>query len=235
MNGLGLPKADPNMDCKKILDNIQKAVYPVLKPYGFKKHGRTFHRFVSGDISQVINFQLGQAHMGQTHLLFVNVGIRVPECVLRSFDPEPNPKKYYHEYECNIRSRLGTVEGKKVSCYSFFMYLDMVEADIIRQIRDYVLPAFEELSSREAILEKRRAYPNMDTLHSHLILLEEAMIYGRWGQLDKAVETLNLYYHQFTTGQLAQKDPGTIRRHAAIIRELAEKLNIELTDIGADQ
>ena len=202
MSGFGIPKIDPNMDCKKILDKIEKSVYVFLKPYGFTKHGRTLHRFVSGDISQVINFQLGQAILGYSHLLYVNVGIRVPECMLRSFEPEPELKKYYHEYDCNIRSRLGTVEGKKESCYSFFMYLDMVEADIIRQIRDYVLPAFMELNSRDAILEKRRAYPNMDTLNSHLILLEEAMIYGRRGQLDKAAETLNLYYHLLTTDQM---------------------------------
>lgn len=226
MSGLGLPKADPNMDCKKILDNIQKAVYPVLKPYGFKKHGRTFHRFVSGDISQVINFQLGQAHMGQTHLLYVNVGIRVPECMLRSFEPEAELKKYYHEYDCNIRSRLGTVEGKKESCYSFFMYLDMVEADIIRQIRDVVLPAFEELNSREAILEKRRAYPNMDVFNRQLILLEESMIYGRWGQIEKASELFNQHY----ADAMASGKQHIINGHCRCLRELAQKLNIELLD-----
>ena len=226
VSGLGLPKADPNMDCKKILDDIQKAVYPILKPYGFKKHGRTFHRFVSGDISQVINFQLGRAHMGETHLLFVNVGIRVPECMLRSFEPEPELKKYYHEYECNIRSRLGTVEGKKESCYSFFMYLDMVEADIIRQIRDYVLPAFEELNSRDAILERRSAYPNMDTLNRHLILLEEAMIYGRRGQMDKAAELFNQHY----TDAMASNKPYIINGHCRYLRELAQNLNIKILD-----
>lgn len=230
MSGLGLPKADPNMDCKRILDKIEKSVYLFLKPYGFTKHGRTLHRFVSGDISQVISFQLGPSHLGQTHLLYVNVGIRVPECMLRNFEPEPELKKYYHEYDCNLRTRLGTVEGKKESCYSFFMHLDMIEADIIRQIRDFVLPAFEELNSREAILEKRRAYPNMDMLNRHLILLEEAMIYGRWGQMDKASELLNLYYHRFTTGQLAQKDRRAIARHAAYIHELAQNLNLEIME-----
>ena len=231
MNGAAPQKDDPKIDCKKILDDIQKVVYPILKPYGFKKHGRTFHRFVSGDISQVINFQLGQSYLGYTHLLSVNVGIRVPECMTRSFEPEMELKKYYPEYACNMRSRLGAVEGKSESVYNLYTDLSQIEADIIRQIRDYVLPAFEELNSREAILEKRRAYPNMDTLNSHLILLEEAMIYGRWGQLKKAAETLNLYYHLFTTAQLAQKDRRAIQGHARYIRELAEKLNIAITDV----
>ncbi len=226
MSGLGLPKMDPNMDCKKILDDIQKTVYPILKPYGFRKHGRTFHRFVSGDISQVINFQLGQSHLGHTHLLSVNVGIRVPECMTRSFGPEPNLKAYYREYDCNIRSRLGTVEGKEESCYSFFMYLDMVKEDIIRQIRDTVLPAFEELNSREAILEKRRAYPNMDTLNRHLILLEEAMIYGRWGQMEKASALFNEHY----ANGIATDKPWIVNGHCRYLRELAEQLNIEIKE-----
>lgn len=223
---IGFPKADPNMDCQKILDDIQKDVYALLKPYGFKKHGRTFHRFVSGDISQVINFQLGQSHMGQTHLLFVNVGIRVPECMNRAFAPDEVLKKYYRESECNIRSRLGTVEGKKESCYNFFMDLDQVKADIIRQIRDFVLPAFDELISREVILEKRREYPNMDTLNRHLILLEEAMIYGRWGQLDKAAELFNEHY----SNAMATKKPWIVNGHCRYLRELAQQLNIEIAE-----
>lgn len=38
------------------VDIIEKMVYDVLKPLGFKKYGRTLHRFVDGDISQVVNF-----------------------------------------------------------------------------------------------------------------------------------------------------------------------------------
>lgn len=223
---LGLPKADPEMDCKKILDDIQKEVYPFLKPYGFKKHGRTFHRFVSGDISQVVNFQLGQAHLGETHLLSVNVGIRIPECMNRIFEPDTTQKKYYHEYDCNIRTRLGTVEGREEACYSFFMNLDMVKADIIRQMQAFVIPAFEELNSREAILEKRRAYPNMDTHNNHLILLEEAMIYGRWGQLDQAARLFNEHY----ANSLASKQNWIVNGHCRYLRELAQKLNIEIAE-----
>lgn len=38
------------------LDQIEASVYKRLKKEEFRKHGRTLHRFVSGDISQVINF-----------------------------------------------------------------------------------------------------------------------------------------------------------------------------------
>ena len=43
----------------QIVDEIEAAVLEHVKPYGFKKHGRTLHRFVSQDISQVIHFQSG--------------------------------------------------------------------------------------------------------------------------------------------------------------------------------
>lgn len=41
----------------QIVDDIEAAVYAHIRPYGFRKYGRTLHRFVSGDISQVIHFQ----------------------------------------------------------------------------------------------------------------------------------------------------------------------------------
>ena len=43
----------------QIVDEIEAAVYTHVKTYGFKKYGRTLHRFVSEDISQVIHFQSG--------------------------------------------------------------------------------------------------------------------------------------------------------------------------------
>ena len=75
-----------------VLDEIENAVYKELKPHGFRRYGRTLHRFVPGDISQVIHFQLGEARRGENHLLYVNVGIRVPECVERSFAAELEQK-----------------------------------------------------------------------------------------------------------------------------------------------
>lgn len=225
---LGIRKIDPALDTSKVLDTIEKAVHAVVKPYGFRKHGRTLHRFVSGDISQVIHFQTGQAYRGETHLLFVNVGIRVPECMTRSFAPEAAPKKYYHEYECNIRSCLGEIEGKKESCYDLRHPADAITADIIRQIQTLVIPAFEALRSRDAILSKRRDYPRFDLMNDHLILLEEAMIYGRWGDTEKAARTFNLYYQLFGSGQLAQKDRRAIQGHLRYLDALAAELGIEI-------
>lgn len=201
-----------------VLDEIVNAVYEELKPLGFHKYGRTLHRFVSGDISQVINFQLGEARRGENHLLYVNVGIRVPECQEHSFAAELEQKKYYHEYECNIRSRLGTVKGREEACYDLRKSAEKIQVDILWQINEVVLPAFGALTSRDGILCHRREYPRFDMLNDHLILLEEAMIYGRRGDRDKAAELFRQHYVQSREN----------RNHQDYLRRLAQELNIQL-------
>ena len=215
VNTLGTPES---------IDIIENAVYAELKPLGFRKHGRTLHRFVDGDISQVINFQCGQSYREETHLMWVNIGIRVPECFLRSFSPDENPKKYYRESECNIRSRLGKVKGKKVTTYNLHGSIDEITADILGQIKEYVLPTFDVLKDRTSILEKRREYRNFDTLHYNTILLQEAMIYGRMGDLDKASELFNLYYLK------CKKRTNPNKGHLDILEKLADELKITLKD-----
>ena len=185
----------PLVDSTAILNGIQREVHKVLKPLGFTKHGRTEHRFVSGDISQVINFQLGQAYLGETHLLSVNIGIRVPECMEYRLEIIPDKKKYYPEHECNLRSRLGEVEGKKESVYDLRKPAEPIIADILRQINDFVLPAFAVLNSREAILAHRREYPNLDRHFAHLILREEAIMLKAMGHLDAASEKFGAFLH----------------------------------------
>ena len=110
-------KKKTEINTTQIVDEIEAAVYEHIKPYGFKKHGRTLHRFVSEDISQVIHFQSGMPSHGMSGLLCVNLGIRIPECSERTFQPQAEKKKYYHEYECTIRSRLGSVSGKNETWY----------------------------------------------------------------------------------------------------------------------
>lgn len=200
------------------LDEIESMVYSELKPHGFRRYGRILHRFVSGDISEVIHFQLGEARRGENHLLYVNVGIRVPECVERSFAAELEQKKYYHEYECNIRSRLGEVEGREEACYDLRKSAEKIQADILRQINETVLPAFDVLDSRDGILCHRREYPQLDTLNDHLILLEEAMIYGRRGDRDKAAELLRQHYARSREN----------RNHLDYLDRLAKELEIQL-------
>ena len=135
-------KKKTEINTTQIVDKIELAVYTYVKPYGFKKHGRTLHRFVSEDISQVIHFQSGMHTHGMGGLLCVNLGIRIPECSERVFYPKIEKKKYYHEYECTIRSRLGSVSGKNETWYDLHKKTDKIAKSIITEIDQYVLPAY---------------------------------------------------------------------------------------------
>jgi len=184
---------DVYVDSTGAIDQIENCVFQYIKQHGFKKHGRTLHRFVNEDISQVVHFQCGQAYSSQTHLMWVNLGIRVPESYERAFFPS-SLKKYYNEYECNIRSRLGSINGKNAKTFDLTKTIGDITEEILYDIEHKVVPVFDILSSREAILEHRRNYPDFDTVSNHLILLEESMIYGHLGDIDQAKRIFDQYY-----------------------------------------
>ncbi len=194
------------------VDIIENLVYEELKPLGFRKFGRTLHRFVSGDISQVINFQVGLACRGLTDIMWVNTGIRVPECDKRDLE-ENQQKKYYHEYECTIRSRLGTVSGKSATDFSLKDSPLKLATVIIEEIRKYVIPAFDVLCDRESILKHRRDYPNLDSLA--YIEIDEVMIYLKMGNKEKAKELFEENYQK-----------QTLKNHIKYLDELAFKLKL---------
>ncbi|MBQ4131954.1 MAG: DUF4304 domain-containing protein [Clostridia bacterium] len=176
------------------VDVIEKIVYDYLRPLGFRKHGRTLHRFVDGDISQVVNFQNGCPSKGVYDILWINLGIRVPECVERKFNIDEPLKKYYHEYECNIRTRLGSLVDGKDTFYNLKRDPMKIGRDIVERLKKYVIPVFDLLNSRDAILKRRIEYTCFDQFNNHLILLEEAMIVGRRGNLTEATRLFNLHY-----------------------------------------
>ncbi len=187
-----LSKKTNEINTTQIVDKIESAVLDFVKPYGFKKHGRTLHRFVSGDISQVIHFQSGMPTKGMKGLLCVNIGIRIPECSERTFHPI-NDKKYYQEYECTIRSRLGTVSQQKETWYDLTKPTDKIINSILKELRDVVLPVFEVLKNRKSILKFREKYSSFDTFSSRK-LLDECMINGHLGDIEKATELFEAYY-----------------------------------------
>lgn len=188
------PLRRKKMSSTECVDTIQEIVYEYLKPLGFRKFGRTMHRFVEEDISQVIHFQNGCPQKGVREKLWINIGIRVPECAEKKFKISEPMKKYYHEYECNIRTRLGFLIDGEDTFYDLRKSPKMIATDIIERIKKYVIPVFDALNSRKSILLYRANYPSFDQLGNRLITLEEAMIYGRSGDIEKASELFNKYY-----------------------------------------
>lgn len=176
------------------VDIIEKIVYAYLKPLGFRKFGRTLYRFVDGDMSQVVNLQNGCPAKGYYDILWVNLGIRIPECMERKFTITEPPKKYYHEYECNIRTRLGCLADGKDTFYDLRKNPEEIGSDIVERLKQYATPVFSVLDSRDAVLRHRAEYARFDQMNNHLILLEEAMIMGRRGDLTAAARLFGAYY-----------------------------------------
>lgn len=190
------------------VDIIEGIVFQSLREAGFRKHGRTLHRFVDGDLSQVIHFQSGLPTMGMGGQLCVNLGIRVPESAERSFAVSEPPKKYYHEYECNIRCRLSQLTDGRDIWYDLSKNPEKTGKDILRKLEAYALPIFDALNSRDAILAHRAEYPAFDDFRD-LMSLEEAMIYGRRGELSRAEELFREYYAGELAWYLEKLEHGT--------------------------
>ncbi len=182
-------KKNKDVNVPETVDKIEAAVYEVLKPHGFKKHGRTLHRFVSGDISQVVHFQSGLRSLQGK--MCVNVGIGVPECIERVFHPEKTKKRYRLD-ECTMRSILGSVRGKRETWYDLSKYSEKMTQSIIREIVDIVIPAFDVLSTREAILERRVRIKWLYVYGS--LTLDECMMHGHLGNMEKARELFEKNY-----------------------------------------
>ncbi len=214
-------------DATAALNTVQASAYEMLKPHGFRKHGRLFHRFVEGDISQVVEIQRGQAYREETHLFWVNVGIRVPECQLRSFAPGENTKKYYHEYECNMRWTLGEESKRKTGVYNLRKPLEPMIEDILHRLEGSALPMFEVLCSRDAILEKRTAYPQLWPNHP---LLDSALIYGRRGEVDQAMKQLLAYGCEVESADFRQRYPNMDTEPKACLQALAARFHIDLAE-----
>lgn len=207
------------------LDEVQQAMYALLKPLGFREHGRVFHRFVEGDISQVIELQRGQAYREETHLFWVSVGLRVPECQLRSFAPVEEAKRYYHEWQCNLRWTVGERGKKHNGSYNLRKPVEPIKEDILARLTSSVLPMFDVLSSRDAILEKRMDYPQLWPVRH---LLDSALIAGRRGDVGRATELLLAYGCETEGADFIARCPDAKAEPEACLTALAARFNITL-------
>lgn len=210
-------------EATKALDMVQAEMYTFLKPLGFKKHGRLFHRFVDGDVSQVVELQRGQAYREETHLFWICVGIRIPECQLRSFLPEEKPKKYYHEYECNLRWTVGEQSKKKNGSYNLRKPIAPIIEDVLNRLNASVLPMFDALNSREAIIGQRMKYPQLWPNHP---LFDHAMIQGRRGHIHQAIKLLLSYGCEIEDEGFRQRYPDAVLEPQRCLERLAARFNI---------
>lgn len=211
-------------DFKTQLDIVEKDVFIKLKPLGFKKNGRTFNRRLDDGIIQVINFQSGQYPIGQGYEIpglrenlygkfVVNLGVCIES--LYKFQSPTEHKKYYKEYDCQIRNRLGTLLTGQDYWWTITNDNTKITQEIIEGIETKAFDWFSGLDTKEKIISNNGQLPYGATPRAKLDI---ALIV--W--FDDKVKGSELFKDYYNNIQPAKSS------HKEYVRDLAKELKIEL-------
>jgi hypothetical protein len=211
-------------DSKTLLDIVEKDVFAKLKPLGFKKNGRTFNRRLDDGIIQVINFQSGQYPIGQGYEIpglrenlygkfVVNLGVCVES--LYKFQSPTENKKYYKEYDCQIRARLGTLLTGQDYWWTITNDNKKITQEIIEGLETKAFHWFSGLDTKEKIISNNGQLPYDATPRAKLDI---ALIV--W--FDDKVKGSELFKEYYRHIQPAKSS------HKEYVRDLAKELKIEL-------
>lgn len=210
------------MDAGRLLDEVEAAIAACLKPCGFTRHGHVFHRFVEGDISQVVEV-VPEAAFVRRRSFRIRAGVRVPECALMTFSPSEYVK-YHDSDECDLICELQTADRRSGGVFVLQDPVEPLCGRILGQLRERVLPAFATLCSRDAILVRRHAFPDFSP--SGFTPVQEAMIHGRRGDLRRAEAVLSEYCRRGETWM----PPAARRLHRAYLHAVAARLGLMLRE-----
>ncbi|QIH34135.1 DUF4304 domain-containing protein [Sphingobacterium sp. DR205] len=211
-------------DFKTQLDIVEKDIYAKLKPVGFKKNGRTFNRRLDDGIIQVINLQSGQYPIGQGYEIpglrenlygkfVVNLGVCIES--LYKFQSPTENKKYYKEYDCQIRDRLGTLLTGQDYWWTITDDNNKITQEIIEGIETIAFKWFSGLETKEKIISNNGHLPYDATPRAKLDI---ALIVW-FDDKAKGSKLFKDYYHSIQPAKSAHKE---------YVRDLAKELKIEL-------
>jgi len=147
-------------ELKNHLDSIQKEVYLLLKPIGFKKKGRTFNRQSEDGIYQVINIQSGRYEFGDKYVIpgfrenyygkfTVNLGVMVRE--IYELESHNKPKDIYQDYDCQIRTRLTHLTIKQDLWWTISDDNHQTTNEVIEGINSHGLEWLDTFENRDKI------------------------------------------------------------------------------------
>lgn len=217
-------KSETKTDFKTQLDIVEKEVFAKLKPLGFKKNGRTFNRQLEDGIIQVINFQSGQHPLGENYVVpglrenlygkfVVNLGVCVES--LFKFQYPTESKKYYKEYECQIRDRLGTLLTGQDYWWTISDNNKKITDEIIVGLETKGLEWFSGVDTKEKIISNYGHLPYSSSLRAKLDIA--LMVW--FDDKKKGSQLFREYYNNIPSSKAGHKD---------YVKDLANELKIEL-------
>jgi hypothetical protein len=215
-------------DFRRATDDLQVALRPLMSEHGFRTRGRTFHRKTADALTQVVHLQMGSFDppgttyvAGLRHNLYgavtVNLGVYVPETAPLLLGMIP---KAIQEFHCCLRSRLGELGPEKRDTWWELRDVRRLHAEISRRLIAVGLPWLDGLSTRDAILATLNGLIEIPWAASSPPRIVSAIILAERGEKERARTLLRAQALEHT------RNPG----HPLYVRELAEKLHLELWD-----
>lgn len=211
-------------DFKTQLDIVEKDVFAKMKPLGFKKNGRTFNRQLDNGIIQVINFQSGQYPLTDNYEIpglrenlygkfVVNMGVCVENLFKFQFPTEN--KKYYKEYDCQIRTRLGTLLTGQDYWWKITDDNTKITEEIILGLETIGYDWFVGVDTKEKIINN---LGNLPYDCSPRVKLDVALIVW-FDNKEKGENLIMEYYNSIGSRNKAHKD---------YVKDLAAEIGIEV-------
>ncbi|MCG7857527.1 DUF4304 domain-containing protein [Flavihumibacter sediminis] len=133
---------------------IKKGFHEILRPIGFRKRGNNFY-LQKAELGQIINIQKSIWY-SKSHIHFtINVGVFLPEHWLGLYyNQGKDLPNFPPEVECLIKRRIGRLRNQNDTWYDVDIETD--ESSLVNEmninINKYILPFFEQLSSRENLV-----------------------------------------------------------------------------------
>jgi hypothetical protein len=214
----------PKSKAMQAMDELQAGVRPFLKELGFRARWRAFNRPTTDGLTQVIEFQLGRFDPPGAHYVgfrqnfygkfTVNVGVYVPEVHKYTY-AGGGDLSFVHEYDCDIRARLGNLAPERRDIWWSFEAGNASElaAEIFRRLERDALPFLAQFETRDALLKRLLNEPSTPFASRPRIVC--SIILATRGQRDKAKSLLS-----------EQALEHRNHPHSIWVRDLADKLGL---------
>lgn len=200
----------PRSEFAIAVDEIQRAVRPLLKESGFRVRGRTFNRFGSDGLTHVVSFWMGPATSIFHGQFTVNLGVYVPE--VAEYHVGGLAGSWVQDQYCCVRGGAETRTGEQLWWSAEHC------KQVVRQVSEWLskdgLPFIDRFATRDMILNKWRDRTENLGASSPPRIVKALILFVR-DDLDACRALLS---------QQARETRN--RHHRAYVRELAASLGL---------
>jgi Domain of unknown function (DUF4304) len=137
------------------MDEIVRAVEPLMRECGFRKRRHVFARDVGDGLTQSLQFLMGrfEPHPDRRPALYgaftVELGVFVDAIATLHEQPEP---RFVHPYDCHFRQRVGDLLDGEDVWWQLDQPAGLLTAAMEALLGDVIVPHLDRLDSGGAIL-----------------------------------------------------------------------------------